>query len=259
MEKFKFKKKFGQNFLIDKNILNIIQENINVNSNDLIIEIGAGSGILTKKLLKLNTNVLAYEIDMDTKMYLEKLKHKKLKVIYDDFLKRDILSDLKNYNIENIFVVGNLPYYITTAIIEKIIKSNLPVKEMLFMVQKEVANRLSAKPGSRDYSYFTAYLNFNYNIKKISDVSKNSFYPVPKVESSIIKLKKHNLYNIKNEPFLIEVLKKSFKHKRKTLLNNLKEYDQKKIKEILIRNNFDLLVRPEKIPLKTYIDISNAL
>ena len=253
MDNFKFKKKYGQNFLIDENVLNNIVNNINIKDNDLIIEIGPGSGALTNKLIE-KGRVLAYEIDLDTKKYL-----KAFNVIYDDFLKRDLEKDLKDYEYNNLYIVGNLPYYITTPIIEKIIKSKINVKEMIFMVQKEVGERLSSLPGNKSYGYITCYLNYYYEISKLFNVSRNSFYPVPNVDSTVIKLISHSKYKVSDEKLLNNILKKSFTHKRKTLLNNLKEYDKDVIKNILIKNKYNLSVRAEELPLSIFIEITDAL
>lgn len=259
MKNFKFKKKYGQNFLVDNNILDKIVREINISKNDLVIEIGAGSGNLTTKLQKLDTNIIAYEIDVDTKKYLSKLESKNIKIIYDDFLKRDIKKDLLFFDYNNLYIVGNLPYYITTSIINKIIDSDVKPKEMLFMMQKEVAERLSANPGKKDYGYITVYLNYFYKISKLFDVSKNSFIPVPKVESSIIKLISSDKYVALDNNKFKKFLKDSFQFKRKTLLNNLKNYNTNIITNILIKNKFNLNTRAEQLPIEIFIEISNAL
>ena len=142
-----FKKKFGQNFLNDKSIINNITSSINPTEDDLIIEIGPGSGALTKNLVKYNSNLICYEVDKDLETTLNQIKNDKTQIIFDDFLKRDIQSDISKIDYKNLYIIGNLPYYITTPIILSIIESRVDVKEMVFMVQKEVAERFSAKPG----------------------------------------------------------------------------------------------------------------
>lgn len=259
MKEFNFKKKYGQNFLIDNNILGKIVDNLNVTNNDLIIEIGPGSGNLTKRLIKFNTKIIAYEIDLDTKEYLNQINNSNLLVIYDDILNRKIKEDIKDFEYENLIIIGNLPYYITTPIIEKITKEKLNQKEMIFMVQKEVAERLSSNPGTKDYGYITAYLNYYYHINKLFDVSRNSFTPSPRVESSIIKFTSHKNYNCPNEQLFIELISNAFKHKRKTLLNNLKMYDRKIIEDILNKNNYSSLVRAEELPIEIFLEMTNAL
>lgn len=259
MENFNFKKKYGQNFLIDNNVLNKIIDSIEVGQDDLIIEIGAGSGNLTKRLKDFNSYILAYEIDLETSVYLDKLTNEKVKIIYDDFLNRKILDDIKKIEYKNLYIIGNLPYYITTPIIEKIIKEKLRPKEMYFMTQKEVAERLSALPGNKNYGYITAYLNYYYTITKLFDVSPNSFKPIPNVESSIIKLATHNKYYTENEDKLNRILKESFSFKRKTLLNNLKKYNKKTLVEILESKNLSLSIRAEQISLDIFIELVQKL
>ena len=158
MEKFKFKKKYGQNFLKDEKVLDIIVNNIEIIKKTLIVEIGPGAGALTKRLVKLNCDVLCFEIDQDVKKELDKISGSNLKVIYNDFF----FFFLKDYcqGYDEIFVIANIPYYITTPIIERIIESEVDVKFLILMVQKEVADRLSAKPGTNSYGYFSVYLQF---------------------------------------------------------------------------------------------------
>lgn len=259
MKDFKFKKKYGQNFLIDNNVLEKIVSNLKVTNNDLIVEIGPGSGNLTKKLINFNSKIIAYEIDLDTKDYLNMISYQDLLIYYDDILKRNVKEDISKVVYEDLYIIGNLPYYITTPIIEKLTKENLNPKEMYFMVQKEVAERLSAKPKSKQYGYITVLLNYYYDVTKIFDVNRTSFYPAPKVDSSIIRLKLHNKYNIKDENKFINLIKNSFAHKRKTLLNNLYMYDKEIIKIILLKNNYNLMVRAEELPIEIFLEISASI
>lgn len=252
-----FKKKYGQNFLNDENILKKIYSSITPKENDLIIEIGPGSGNLTKWLQKYNCKLICFEIDQTLDVTLNNLKNEKTTIIFTDFLKSDLKEILKNYHYENLYVIANIPYYITTPIIEKITKESINPEELILMVQKEVANRLSASPKSKEYSYITVWLSYYYNIKKLFDVSRNCFFPVPNVDSSIISLKsKHN--NNNNEKF-DKLIQNAFKFKRKTLKNNLKSYDISKIEPILKRNNYSLTNRAEEIPLNVYIEIADNL
>lgn len=259
MNKFNYKKKYGQNFLTDNNVLDNILRHLDIAPEDLIIEIGPGSGNLTKKLTSFDTQIIAYEIDIDTKAHLDKINSQKLLIIYADILKRNIKEDLKNYQYNNLFIIGNLPYYITTPIIEKITKEDLNPKEMYFMVQKEVAERLTSPPKNKEYGYITVYLKYFYNIEKLFDVSKNSFFPIPNVESAVIKLTKHNLYQVIDENKFIKLISDAFKHKRKTLLNNLSSYDKNLIKSILEKHNYSNLVRAEELPIEVFIELANAL
>lgn len=257
-----FKKKFGQNFLNDENILNKIVKEANIPDDTLVIEIGPGAGALTDKLKNFAKNVLAYEIDLDLKdILLNKFKdHQNVNIIWDDFLNRDIKEDIKDYQNKNIFVVANIPYYITTPIIEKIIESGIDITKVVLMVQKEVGERFSAKPGSKDYSSITVFLNYFYEIKELFVVSRNCFTPKPNVDSVIISFtKKESQRKAKNEELFLKLIKDSFQYKRKNLRNNLKNYDLEKIESILKKQNKDLTTRAETIDLDTFIDISNAL
>jgi len=256
---FNFKKKFGQNFLIDQNILNKIIAEVSPNEEDLIIEIGAGSGNLTKQLINYNCHLLAYEIDLDTKQYLEPLTSDKTQIIYNDFLKRNIQEDLSEITYKNLYVIANLPYYITTPIIEKIIQEDLKPQKMLLMVQKEVADRISSQPKSRDYGYITVYLNYFFEIRKLFNVGKTSFKPVPKVESAILEFTYHNKYNCKNEVVLFQLMKDAFQFKRKNLNNNLSNYDKELISQILSKYGLSLTSRAEELPIEVFIEIANSL
>lgn len=255
-----FKKKFGQNFLQDNNIIKKISNVCETDDNDLIIEIGPGAGALTKELI-LKSQVLAYEIDNDLKDNLTNtFKDKNINFIFDDFLNRNVKEDISDINYKNLYVIANLPYYITTPIINKIIDEKLNVNKMVLMVQKEVGERFSAKPGSKDYSSITVFLNYYFNIKREFVVSRNSFYPKPNVDSIIISFTKNdNNYNVKNEELFFKLIKDSFKQKRKTLRNNLKEYDFSKVEEVLAKHNLPLDIRAENISLDLFIEISNNL
>lgn len=252
---FEYKKSLGQNFLKDNNIINKIVDSINTNKDDLIIEIGPGDGSLTKELVKKDSDVLCFEIDERLKKSLESIDSKHLNIIFDDFLRvnlKDYISD----KYKRLFFVGNLPYYITTAIINKITNESNPY-EITIMIQKEVANRFMAKPGSREYSSISVYLQYNFDITKVCDVSKNSFEPIPKVDSMVIKLKSKNKEYVKDEELFYKIVKDSFKQKRKNLRNNLRSYDLDKIENILTSINKTLQNRAEELSVNDFIYLSN--
>lgn len=255
-----FKKKFGQNFLQDKNIIKKIANVAETNKDDLIIEVGPGAGALTEELVN-KSQVLAYEIDQELEDSLrEKFKDNNFNLILDDFLKRDVKKDLEAIKYNNLYVIANLPYYITTPIINKIIDDKLPVKKMVLMVQKEVGERFSAQIGSKDYSSITVFLNYYFYIKKEFIVSRNAFFPKPNVDSIIISFtRKENKLIVNNEELFFKLIKDSFTQKRKTLRNNLRNYDFNKVEEILLKNNLPVDVRAENIPLETFVEISNNL
>ena len=255
-----FKKKYGQNFLQDKNIINKISNVCDTNPDDLIIEVGPGSGALTEFLVD-KSQVLAYEIDNDLKENLiNKFVDKNISFVFDDFLNRDLVEDLKKINYKNLYVIANLPYYITTPIINKIIESKIDVKKMVLMVQKEVGERFNAKVGSKEYSSITIFLNYYFDIKKEFIVSRECFYPKPNVDSVILSFtKKEKKLNVINEEIFFKLVRESFKQKRKTLRNNLKEYNFEKIEEVLLKHNLPLDIRAENIPVEIFCEISNNL
>ena len=256
--KFNYKKSLGQNFLMDKNKINQIIESIEVGENDLIVEIGPGAGAITKELVKKNCDVLCFEIDIRLKDILSKIDSDKLEIVYQDFLTIN-LSDYIDYSkYKKIIFVGNLPYYITTAIINKIIDYN-HADEIVIMVQKEVAERFMAKPNSKKYNSLSVFLQYHFNIEKVCDVSKNCFEPIPKVDSTVIKFNKSNKYKVNNETVFYKLIKDSFTQKRKNLKNNLKSYDLIKIENILKKINKDLTYRAESLTIEDFILISNEL
>ena len=259
---FEFKKSLGQNFLIDNNILKKIVDVSNIKENSLVIEIGPGSGNLTKEIAKYANKVLCYEIDTRLEPILKEnlQNYNNIDIIFDDFLKRNTNIDLKKYNYDNLYVIANLPYYITTPIIEKLIESKLDFKQITIMVQKEVGERFSAIPKTKDYNSLTVYLNYYFDIKKEFIVSRNSFIPKPNVDSIVVTLKrKDNLLYLKNKELFNKLLKDAFKFKRKTIKNNLHNYDLKKIEEILNKYNFNLTSRAEELPLEVFVEITNNL
>lgn len=261
-QNFSFKKKFGQNFIVDENIIANIVSKANIDSNTFVIEIGPGAGSLTYLMAKKAKGVLCYEIDTTLKAVLEEnLKnYTNVDIIFKDFLKSNVLDDLKNYEFDKLYVVANLPYYITTPIITKIIEDKIPVDKMVVMVQKEVGNRFKATLGTKDYSSLSIYLNYYFNVSKLMDVSRNVFLPKPNVDSIIVEFdKKEKTLNVKNEEIFFKLVRDSFKQKRKTLKNNLKNYDLNKIEDILKKYNMDLNIRAEQVPDYIFADISNEI
>lgn len=262
IKNFKFKKKYGQNFLIDSNITNKIANVIKDKTNSLVIEIGCGDGRLTKQLCNYYDKVLCYEIDEEVIPYLkDNLKtFNNYNIILGDFLKRDVNSDIKSFKYDKLYVVANLPYYITTPIIEKIISSNINPDILVFMVQKEVGDRLSAKVGTKEYSSLSVYLNYYYDIKKEFIVKRNCFLPSPNVDSVVVSFKKKDkMLEVYDEKLFFKLVRDSFKFKRKNIRNNLKEYNLVAIEKVLKKYNFDLNVRAEAISIDIFVDIANNL
>ena len=259
-ENFNFKKKFGQNFIVDKNIIKSIINKANINKDTLVIEIGPGAGSLTTELDKVSGHVIAYEIDKSLKPILEKQSLNNTTIIYEDFLKRNILEDLKKYNFKYTYVVANLPYYITTPIIIKLIEDKINIDKIVVMVQKEVGDRFKAKPNTKEYNSLSIFLNYYYTVEKILDVSKNVFIPKPNVDSIVVSFtKKENKIKVENEQIFFKLVRDSFKQKRKTLKNNLKNYNLEKIEEVLKKHNLDLSVRAEALSIEIFAEIANNL
>lgn len=259
---FNFKKRYGQNFLIDKNIVSKIVNSVNILESNLVIEIGCGDGRLTTFLTSKFDNVLAYEIDLELKdILLKKFEtNQNVDFIFDDFLTRNIKEDIKKYNALNIYVVANLPYYITTPIIEKIINSGICIKEMCIMVQKEVGDRFAATIRTKNYSSLSVYLDYYFDVRKLFVVSRNSFMPKPNVDSIVILFKnKEKKLDVKNLDLFFKLIKDSFRFKRKTIKNNLKEYDLKKVEEVLKANGLSLNSRAEEVSTQVFCDIVNFL
>ncbi len=257
---FNFKKKFGQNFIVDKNVIHSIISKSAIDKDTLVIEIGPGAGSLTTELDKVAGHVLAYEIDVTLKPILEKQNLTNTTIIYEDFLKRNIEKDLKKYNYKKAYVVANLPYYITTPIIIKLIEDKLNIDKIVVMVQKEVGNRFKAKPNTKEYNSLSIFLNYYYTVEKLLDVSKNVFIPKPNVDSIVVSfVKKETKIKVDNEQIFFKLVKDSFKQKRKTLKNNLKDYNLEIIEEVLKKHNLDLNVRAEALPIEIFAEIANNL
>lgn len=262
MKDFKFKKMYGQNFLNDHNIIFNIVDKTNIKLNSLVIEIGPGSGILTHELSKHAKYVLSYEIDNQLEEILdENLRDcHNVDIIFDDFLVRDIKNDIKKYQYDYIYVVANIPYYITTPILSKLVNSGISFSAITIMIQKEVGERFCAKPGTRNYSSITVFLNYYFNIHKLFDVSRNCFTPKPNVDSVVISLvKKDDRYELLNEELFFTLIRDAFKYKRKNLRNNLKKYDLKKIEDVLKKYDKDLTCRAEELSPEIFVNIANVL
>lgn len=264
MEKYdvKFKKKLGQNFLKNNNVVKRIVDVSGVDENSLVIEVGPGGAIMTRELAMKAKNVLAYEIDQDLSDELFKRLEgfDNVNVLFQDFLDSDLSGDVSNYEYDKLFFVSNVPYYITTPIILKLIKSGLKFNKIVMMVQKEVGDRFSTGPGSREYGSITVLLNYFYDIRKEFFVSKKEFVPEPKVDSLIVSFtEKEDKLPLKDFNFFEKILHDSFQYKRKNIRNNLKSYDLKIVEKVLSDYNYDLTVRAEELDLEIFVSLANAL
>lgn len=260
MQSFNFKKKYGQNFLVDENIVKKIVD-MPIKSKSLVIEIGTGDGRLTKYLCSKFDKVIGYEIDEDIKeILLNNLKdYNNYDIYFDDFLKRNVLSDIRKYNYDYLYVVANLPYYITTPILEKLINLGIDFEMIRVMVQKEVGDRFCALVGTKNYGSLTVYLNYNFDVKKDFIVSRNSFFPRPNVDSIVVSLYNKDKIAISNLDTFYKLIRDSFRFKRKTLKNNLKDYDLEIIAGVLKKYGLDLSVRAEQLPVEIFCEISNSI
>ena len=260
-------KNLGQNFLIDDEAVAGIVEAANVSKDDLIIEIGPGLGTLTKELLDRAGKVICIELD---KRMIEILNDRfsmydNFKVLNDDVLKVDLKTLIANEKIKNTKIVANLPYYITTPIIMKLLEERLDIETITVMMQKEVADRLVTKPGTGDTGAITYTIHYYTEPKRVIEVPNTAFIPVPKVNSTVINLNilKKPRVTVKDEAKLFEVIKTAFMQKRKTLVNALanssKFGTKEQIEKILQTLEIDNKIRPEKLTLEEFTQIAEAI
>ena len=262
-------KKLGQNFLISDEVINEIINASEVNKTDLVIEIGPGLGTLTSKLLEKAGKVIA--IELDTKM-LKILQdrfflYKNFVLLNADVLKVDLntlIAENKG-ELNNVKIVANLPYYITTPIVMKLLEEKIPVDSITVMVQKEVADRLTALPGEKLSGAITYTVNYYAEASKIIFVDRNNFIPAPEVDSEVIKLKirQEPAVNVKNEKVFFRLIKESFSHRRKTLVNGLENSgmfkDKEQIKQLLEKMNLETNVRGENLSINQFAELSNLI
>ena len=260
-------KNLGQNFLIDDDTVSGIVDAANVSKDDLIIEIGPGLGTLTKELLDRAGKVICIELD---KRMIEILNDRfsmydNFKVLNDDVLKVDLKTLIANEKIKNTKIVANLPYYITTPIIMKLLEERLDIETITVMIQKEVADRLVTKPGTGDTGAITYTIHYYTEPKRVLEVPNTAFIPAPKVNSTVINLNilKKPRVTVKDEAKLFEVIKTAFMQKRKTLVNALanssKFGTKEQIEKILQTLEIDNKIRPEKLTLEEFTQIAEAI
>lgn len=264
----KANKNLGQNFLIDDNVVKTIVEKANIEKEDLVLEIGPGLGTLTNLLLEKAKKVICIELDRKMVQLLEdrfKL-YKSFEIIQEDILKLDLKTLIRKIRNEykNVKIVANLPYYITTQIITKLLEDEIDLESITVMIQKEVAERLIETPGGKNTGAITYCIDYYCKTEKIIEVPKESFIPSPKVTSEVIKLtlrKKPPVETNKKEMF--KIIKSAFMQRRKTLLNSLTNSNVFKNKEqgiqILEKLKIDINIRPEKLRLEDFANITNLL
>ena len=266
---FAFQKKFGQNFLIDSNVLENIVEAAGITKDDFVLEIGPGIGTMTQYLCESARQVLAVEIDKMLIPILEDTlsEYDNVEVINQDVLKVDIKSLVEEKNNGRpIKVVANLPYYITTPIIMGLFESKVPIESITIMVQKEVADRMQTGPGSKDYGALSLAVQYYAEAKVMLNVSATCFMPSPNVDSAVIKLTRHqeSPVEVKDESLMFRIIKASFNQRRKTLVNGLKnsselDFSKEEITEAIKSIGKEENIRGEKLTLEEFAKLSNAL
>jgi 16S rRNA (adenine1518-N6/adenine1519-N6)-dimethyltransferase len=263
---FKFSKSLGQNFLIDGNVVRKIVQESNINKNDYVLEIGPGMGTLTEELALNAKKVVAVELDKKLLPILdESLEgYDNVEIVYGDILKTDV-KKLIEEKLEGgpVKLVANLPYYVTTPIIGKLLEEDLNLESISVMVQKEVALRMSAGPGSKDYGALSIFVNFYSNPRIVVKVPKTVFMPQPKIDSAVIKLElKKDLPDIDREKFF-KIVKAAFSKRRKTIINALSTYgfdiDKEIIKNALVESGIRPDERAENISIEDFIKLSTNL
>lgn len=261
-------KDLGQNFLIDDNVIENIVEAAQINKNDFVIEIGPGLGTLTSKLVEKAGKVIAIELDKKMLQILNDrfTLYNNFSFINEDVLKVDLNNLIKNENTQNytVKIVANLPYYITTPIIMKLLEEKLNIDSITVMVQKEVADRLTEIPGGKNTGAITYCVYYYAEPQEVLTVPNTSFIPEPKVNSEVIKLniRKEPAVKLKNEEMFFKVVKASFMQRRKTLLNGLSNAgicSKEKIKEILQGLKLSENVRGESLTIQQFAEIANKL
>ena len=262
-------KSLGQNFLIDDEVVNNIVDSANVTKDDLVIEIGPGLGTLTNKLLEKAGKVVAIELD-DRMIKILKDRfsiYSNFELLHDDVLKVDLheLIRINKEKCSHVKIVANLPYYITTPIIMKLLEEKLDIESITVMIQKEVADRITAIPGEK-YSGAITYSVYYYAIpQQICFVSKDCFIPSPEVDSEVISLniRKTSPVEVKNEEMFFKIIKASFMQRRKTLLNGLLNGGIVKTKEegkqLLQKLNLPENIRGESLSIEKFAEIANEL
>jgi len=261
----KAKKHLGQNFLSDQNYINKIVDSASIDKNTAVIEIGPGLGSLTQKLVEKAGFVLCYEIDSDmVNIIKDTIEAPNLVLINQDFLRANVFDDIKEYlgQYEEIILVANLPYYITTAILIKILEDRLPIKKMIVMMQKEVADRLSGNPKTKEYNSLSVLVQYYTNVKRLFDVAPDAFIPRPEVVSTVLELEKKISIETKplNEEFFLKFNRLIFSSRRKTISNNIAKglnIDKKIIAETLVENGFRADIRAEALSVADIIKLSD--
>lgn len=261
---FMFKKKFGQNFITDANLLDAIVSDAGLESEDEVLEIGTGAGTLTKAMAKKCNKVLTIEIDNNLRPILSENFSgiDNIELCFADFMKVPA-SEVNKHFSRPFKVVANLPYYITTPIIFRLIEENFNVTSITIMVQKEVADRLSSESGTKDYGAITVELDAIANVSTKRIVSKKMFTPMPKIDSAIVRIDiDRNKYKILNKQILTKTIQSAFSMRRKTLSNCLKSklnLSQQQIDKLYNNLGFHPQIRGEVLSTSQFVDLANEI
>ncbi|NCB42004.1 MAG: 16S rRNA (adenine(1518)-N(6)/adenine(1519)-N(6))-dimethyltransferase RsmA [Clostridia bacterium] len=270
---FHMAKKLGQNFLTDGNVIVDIVESSGATEEDLVIEIGPGMGILTAQAAEVAGKVVAIEIDKKLLPILEETlkQYDNIKIINEDVLKVNLTQTIEQERqlkdgrrAQNVRILGNLPYYITTPILMKLLEDRLAVETITIMVQKEVAQRIAAAPGSRTYGAISVAVQYYCEVEYVQTVPKEVFVPRPKVDSAILllKVRKNSPVDLISEEIFFECIKKGFGQRRKTLKNSLADIQGKNKEEIgiiLTECGIDPIRRAETLSISEFAALANRL
>ena len=268
---FRLTKSLGQNFLTDKNIIDNIIEASNIGENDLVIEIGPGIGVITKEAAAKAGSVIAVEIDKNLIPILQETlaDETNVKIINRDILKTDLTAvieeEKKNFpQMESLRIIGNLPYYITTPIIMKLLEDGVPADSITVMMQKEGADRINAAPGNKERGALSVAVQYYCQVVKVTDVPKEVFVPAPKVDSTVLRLdiRKEKPVELKDDKLFFKAVKSGFAQRRKTLLNSLASgtgLGKDKIGQILEEAGIDPGRRAETLDIDEFAKIANGM
>ena len=263
---FKFSKSLGQNFLTDKNIIDEIVDGANIGPEDLVIEIGPGIGVITYEAAQLAKNVIAVEIDKSLLPILEETlgEFDNVRVINEDILKLDLNEVIEGEGFPNVKIMGNLPYYITTPIIMKILEDGVNADSITIMMQKEVADRIKAQPGSKAYGALSVAVQYYCTVDKVASVPRSVFVPQPNVDSIVLRLniRKEKAVQVEDEKLFFDCVKAGFGQRRKTLLNslqNVKGITKEIVVDSLAAAGIESSRRAETLNLEEFASVANEV
>ena len=264
---FRHSKSLGQNFLSDKNIIDAIIEGSEIGAEDLVIEIGPGMGVLTAAAAECASRVVAVEIDRHLIPILTETleNYDNVEIINADVMKTDLSEVVEKYRTSGkVRIIGNLPYYITTPIVMKLLEERVPADSITIMMQKEVADRIKASPGSKTYGALSVAVGFYCTVRHIANAPKEVFVPRPKVDSTVIRLdvRQDRPVELVDEKLFFETIKKGFGQRRKTLLNSLtgiRGMPKESIAAVLADCGIDFRRRAETLSMSEFADLANEI